>query len=195
LTIRGDWATGVDLDSAGDEGGLRWNLRANQVERVPGILIRPSTVPAMRSATRARVHRWSSVNPTAAGPARRTCSSWSNCGAVSFDAGPLAPFDANAASPPASQASRHARADLADTCSRAATSTDDRPDANSVAVRSPRSRGSSLRRPTQQARFGDGGCATEPHTHVDQNVRVYSVLVVIVVLYGRRAPSMTVQGA
>jgi hypothetical protein len=45
-TIRNGWATGIDLDSAGEENGLRWNLRTNQIETVPGIFIRPSTANA-----------------------------------------------------------------------------------------------------------------------------------------------------
>lgn len=100
----------------------------------PLMLYRTRNVPATRSATRANVHRWSSVNPATAGPASSNCSSWRTCSTVNFDAGPLAPFDANAASPPASHARRQARADLVDTSSRAATSTGDRPNANNAAA-------------------------------------------------------------
>jgi hypothetical protein len=39
---------------------------------------------AMRSTTRANVHRWSPVNPAAVGPACSNCSSWSNCSGLSF---------------------------------------------------------------------------------------------------------------
>jgi hypothetical protein len=48
FTVRNGWATGIDRDflSAGDEKGVRWNLGADRVEPVHGMLIRPSMANA-----------------------------------------------------------------------------------------------------------------------------------------------------
>jgi len=79
-------------------------------------------------------HDKDTESPAAAGPACSNCSSWRSCCGLSLDGGPLGPFDASAASPPATHARRHTRADLVEISSRAATSTGDMPDANSVAA-------------------------------------------------------------
>ena len=87
--------------------------------------IRPISVQ-----TRAKVHRWSSTHPAAAGPCSSTASRRCTWASDNRRSGPGAPCDASACSPPAAQDRRHAYADFVETSSAAATCTALIPSAN-----------------------------------------------------------------